>query len=262
MGTGIHEENAYHRWESGWLPSSSVQTVMRSGTYLLAPEEAASSAVQLLEVPRGAGLPSYWLDFRQPFGSYFDNFSPSDPVVNGVSIRYANSSTMPHPSKSWLIDTTPATPTLRRRAARRRADVHRCGARRLDHDPVRLAARRARADHGRERRRHDASRPERAHARRSAVARCSLAWTAASDDSGDVQHYVVRTDGALLADVYDTTALDPSPAPGRTTNYDVTPIDPAGNVGATSRIAVSVADTTPPSAPTGLVAASAARACT
>ena len=68
--------------------------------------------MQLLEVPRLVGGPSYWLDFRQPFGSWFDNFFPTDPEVNGVSIRYANSSTMPHPSKSWLIDTTPDTDTF------------------------------------------------------------------------------------------------------------------------------------------------------
>ena len=114
MGNGARQENAYHKWESGWLPPSSAQTVVRDGTYLIAPEESASSAEQLLEVPRAVALsvPSYWLDFRQPFGSYFDNFSPTDPVVQGVSIRYANSSAMPHPSKSWLIDTTPATSTF------------------------------------------------------------------------------------------------------------------------------------------------------
>ena len=52
MGTGIREENAYHRWESGWLPSSSVQRVVRNGTYLIAPVETSSSALRLLELPR------------------------------------------------------------------------------------------------------------------------------------------------------------------------------------------------------------------
>ena len=50
--------------------------------------------------------------------------------MNGVSIRYANSSTMPHPSKSWLIDTTPGHRHVRGLAARGRQDVHatRCAA--------------------------------------------------------------------------------------------------------------------------------------
>src|SRR5438309_10988324 len=109
MGNGAREENAYHRGESGWLPSSAVQTATTSGTYLIAPVESATAALQLLEVPRASGVASYWLDFRQPLVGYFDDFAPGDPAVNGVSIRYANSSSMPHPSKSWLIDTTPGT---------------------------------------------------------------------------------------------------------------------------------------------------------
>ena len=113
MGTGAHEENAYHRWESGWLPPSSAQTVVRATAPTCSrprrPRRTPCSCSRCREV---RGLPSYWLDFRQPLDGYFDNFLPTDPVVNGVSIRYANSSTMSHPSKSWLIDTTPATPSF------------------------------------------------------------------------------------------------------------------------------------------------------
>ena len=164
MGSGLRQENAYHKWESGWLPSASVQTVSRSGTYLIAPEESSSNAVQLLEVPRLVGGPSYWLDFRQPFGSWFDNFFPTDPEVNGVSIRYANSSTMPHPSKSWLIDTTPNTDTFADSALAVGRTYTDTLARRLDHDARGFAARGPRQDHPPERRRLDpAGLPGRPH---------------------------------------------------------------------------------------------------
>jgi hypothetical protein len=255
MGTGSHEESAYHRWESGWLPSSSVQTVTSSGTYLLAPEEAASSAVQLLEVPRAAGgLPSYWLDFRQPFGSWFDTFSPFDPVVNGVSIRYANSSKMEHPSKSWLIDTTPNTPTFddaplsvgstytdaEQGVSITTLAVSPLGA--LVHITVANG---------------DDTTPPSAVTGLSATRVATgvqLSWTAANDDSGTVQHYLVRRNGLQLADVYATSTIDTAPLPGRTSEYDVYPVDPAGNVGPASAINVTISDVTPPSAPPGLVA--------
>ena len=69
-----------------------------------------------------------------------------------------------------------------------------------------------------------------------------------------VQHYRVRRNGVLIADVWDTSAIDPSPLAGRTTDYDVSAVDPAGNEGPAARIEVSVADTTAPSAPTSLAA--------
>ena len=65
-----------------------------------------------------------------------------------------------------------------------------------------------------------------------------LAWTAASDDSGVVQHYRVRRNGVLLADVCDTSATDPAPLAGRTTDYDISAVDPAGNEGPAARIEV------------------------
>ena len=252
MGNGIHEENGYHRWESGWMPSSSVQTVTRSGTYLLAPLEAASSAVQLYEVPRIAGAPSYWLDFRQPFGTYFDDFSPFDPAVNGVTIRYANSSTMPHPSKSWLIDTNPETSTF--------ADAPLGVGRTFSDEYVSIttlsvsplgALVHITVPNGTDT---TPPGPVSGLSVKQTVGGLQLSWNAASDDSGTVQHYVVTRNSAPLADVYATTALDPAPIAGRTSTYVVTPLDPAGNAGAPSTIQVSVSDTTPPSAPTDLAA--------
>jgi hypothetical protein len=256
MGNGARQENAYHKWESGWLPPSSAQTVVRDGTYLIAPEDSASSAVQLLEVPREVALavPSYWLDFRQPFGSYFDNFSATDPVVQGVSIRYANSSAMPHPSKSWLIDTTPATSTFADAAlglGQTFSDPGRgVSITTLAVSPLGALVRISIANGA------DTTPPGSPSG--LTVARggdgLDFAWTPADDDSGTAQHYRLRRNGVLLADVWANTAVDPSPLAGRTSSYDVSAVDPSGNEGHAARIDVAISDVSAPAAPTDLAA--------
>jgi hypothetical protein len=254
MGSGARQENAYHKWESGWLPSDSVLSVIRSGTYLLSPEESASQGIQLLEVPRADGAPSYWLDLRQPFGTYFDTFSPSDPISHGVSIRYANSSNMPHPSKSWLIDTTPWTASFAD-APLAVGSTYTEASRGVSITTLALTPQGALVQitvaNGA-----DTSPPGPASGLTATLVGGSLkiGWTSASDDSGTVQHYRLRRNGVALADVYGDSALDPAPLGGRTSTYDVTSIDPAGNAGPTVTIQVSVADTSAPSAPIGLVA--------
>ena len=125
MGNGAREESAYHRWESGWLPSSVGADRL---TQRDLPDRARGDRDERAPAARGAARqrqPSYWLDFRQPLAGWFDDFSPGDPVVNGVSIRYANASTMAHPAKSWLIDTTPDTSDVRSMLRWRRALVQR-----------------------------------------------------------------------------------------------------------------------------------------
>jgi hypothetical protein len=253
MGTGIREESAYHRWESGWLPSSSVLRVVRNGTYLIAPIERSTSDLQLLEVPR-QGVPSYWLDFRQPLESPFENFAPSDPVVNGVSIRYANASTQPHPSKSWLIDTTPGTPTFDDAplaSGRSFGDALRGVSMTVVSTSQAGALVSVTVANGA-----DTSPPSSPSGLSSTLAGDGLRldWNPASDDSGLVQHYRVHRDGALLADLYGTSVIDPAPPIGGSATYDVTAIDPAGNFGGTARLQVAVPDTAPPTAPSGLAA--------
>jgi hypothetical protein len=253
MGTGIREENAYHRWESGWLGSSSVQRVVRNGRYLIAPVERSSTALQLLEVPR-QGVPSFWLDFRQPLESPFENFASSDLVVNGVSIRYANGSTQPHPSKSWLIDTTPGTATFDDAPlmpGRSFSDALRGVSMTVISATPAGALVSVTIANGA-----DTSPPAAVTGLSASLAGTSLRldWAAASDDSGPVQRYRVLRDGMLLADVYATSVVDAAPNVGGSAIYDVTAIDPAGNVGGTARIQVSVPDSAPPTAPGGLVA--------
>jgi hypothetical protein len=254
MGSGARQESAYHKWEANWLPAAAVRSVVRNGTYLIAPAEAPTAGVQLLEVPRAVGLPSYWLDYRQPFGSFFDTFSPTDPVVNGVSIRYANSGDMPHPAKSWLIDTNPGTDTFADAplgVGRTYTDIPR----NVSISTLAVSAQGALVQitipGGA-----DTSPP--ASATGLTAVRTGegvrIAWSASTDDSGAVQRYVVQRDGAALADVYSTSALDAAPLVGRTSGYAVTPVDPSGNVGPTTTILVLVSDAETPSAPGGLAA--------
>ena len=96
----------WHRAQLGWLPD--VQTVTTSGTYLLTPAEF-SGTPRLVRVARGDG--TYLnLEFRQPWGTLFDDFSASDPVVNGVSIRIAPATSSIVQSK--LVDANPSTTTF------------------------------------------------------------------------------------------------------------------------------------------------------
>jgi hypothetical protein len=97
-GWSGHQTTNFHKAEVGLL----APTVTSAGTYTLAPAEPPYGAgrVQAIEIPRPDGS-QLWLEFRQPYGT-FDNFAPTDPVVNGVSIRVVSPDTRSH-----LIDMTP-----------------------------------------------------------------------------------------------------------------------------------------------------------
>jgi hypothetical protein len=109
MGAGERHTSNWNKARLGWLGGSNLATATRSGTFALAAQESLTSEVQLLRIPRGDGL-FYYLELRQPFGAFFDNFAAGDPVVRGVTVRLAPdySSAVP----SHLIDTTPATETF------------------------------------------------------------------------------------------------------------------------------------------------------
>ncbi len=93
--------SSFHKAQWGWL---SEQTVRESGTYALAPAEFPVAESRLLRIPRPGGTFLY-LEHRQPFGTYFEKFSPDDPAVLGVSIRLAKD--LDEIELSRLIDTVP-----------------------------------------------------------------------------------------------------------------------------------------------------------
>ncbi len=95
-------------------PVGTSRTMDGSGIFLLtiAPEEQPlPGTIQTVIVPGAltqatAFSPDYYVEFRQPFG-FFEAFAPTDPVVNGVSIRVA-----PIAGYSYLLDATPETSTF------------------------------------------------------------------------------------------------------------------------------------------------------
>ena len=94
--------------QMGYLPTSATRTITKSGTYTLT-QASAASGVRILGIPRGDGT-WFYLEYRRPYGTYFDNFSSTDPAVNGISIRLAGSWTTI--TQSQLIDTRPTTTTF------------------------------------------------------------------------------------------------------------------------------------------------------
>ena len=97
-----------HMLELGWLAADDVATVTAGGEYTLAPLEQGTGHPKLIRIARRGSSGYFYLEYRQPFGTYFDAFDPADPVANGVTIR----ADAPPDMLAWgddliLIDTTP-----------------------------------------------------------------------------------------------------------------------------------------------------------
>jgi hypothetical protein len=115
MGSGVtrHKSN-WQKGRLGFLAKANTVTVTPgTDTHSLAPsEQPLTGQTQALRIPRRVSptegvIDYYYLDFRQPFGTYFDDFLTSDPVVNGVTIRIApDYGTF---DRTLLIDATPGT---------------------------------------------------------------------------------------------------------------------------------------------------------
>jgi hypothetical protein len=109
MGGAQRHTSNWNKARFGWLGEANRADVTATGTYVLAAQEALTADVQLLRVPRGDGL-FYYLELRQPFGSFFDNFALADPAVRGITVRLAPDYT--NTQQSRLIDTNPTTETF------------------------------------------------------------------------------------------------------------------------------------------------------
>jgi chitodextrinase len=96
------------RVQMGGLPASATKTITASGTYTLA-KSFATSGTRVIGIPRGDGS-WFYLDYRRPYGTYFDNFSTTSGAVTGVAIRLAKGWTTI--TQSSLIDTVPSTTTF------------------------------------------------------------------------------------------------------------------------------------------------------
>jgi hypothetical protein len=112
MGSGSHYQHTnFSRANFGWLSNANTVTATTAGDYSLTPiENDNSTAVKVLRIPRADTGTYLTLEFRQPFGEWFDTFSSIDPVTNGVTVRLAAGLSVP--SQTRLVDATPATLTF------------------------------------------------------------------------------------------------------------------------------------------------------
>ena len=236
----------YHKAQIGWLDPLAQQTVTTSGTYTISPMEWAAGGVQSLRIPRGASGQYFYLEYRRPFGSYFDTFSLSDPVVNGVSIRLAPDTSVIN--LSYLIDTNPLTQTFNDAplragqtftdsvdgmtvstttvtAAGATVQVTLPGSTPPPPPPPPPA---------------DTIAPSAPGTLSGSVVSgpaVALAWGAASDNTGVVGYRVYRGI-TQIGTAGGTTYTDPSPIGGTTQSYTVRAYDAAGNLGPTGNNAL------------------------
>ena len=109
MGGARHyHHTAFSRANFGWLDKADAKTVTSDGVYSFAPIEVDDPLnPSVLRIPR-ANTGSYLtLEFRQPYGMLFDNFSISDPVVTGITARIT--SDFSSAGQTQLVDATPTT---------------------------------------------------------------------------------------------------------------------------------------------------------
>lgn len=228
----------------GYLPQVATRTIVASGSYSLV-SASSGSGVRILAIPRGDGSFLY-LEYRRPYGTYFDNFSSTSAAVKGVTIRIAKGWTTI--TQSLLIDAVPSTTTFTDAPLRlgRTFRDYRSGASiyvsglgtTTAKVTIKLPA--------------DVVAPTAVGAFTAAATSTTaiaLAWTAASDNRA-VAGYRVWRDGLLIATTAPTVtrSSDASLAPGTTHTYAVRAFDSAGNQ---SAAAVATATTrSPDPAPT------------
>ena len=261
MGSASTRQHTnFSRGNFGWLQAANTLTVNIAGQYSLNPAENNDpTGVQSIRVLRTTN--SYFtLEYRRPYGSYFDNFSTSDPAVNGVTIRLAPGySTL---TQSQLVDATPETSSFSDAplpAGRTVVDpltgisftttgVSSFGATvqvdfALDTSPP--------------------SQPGSLTATPLDSSRISLAWSASSDNAA-VAGYRVYRGGGLVATVGTTSYTDSGLSASTTYSYQVVAFDAAGNTSlAASASATTLAgDTIAPSQPGNLAATAGKRKVT
>jgi hypothetical protein len=111
---GNHAARHSHGWHLerlGYLGASNVQTISAPGVYSMTSALAPTSEPTTLRIPRtrdsgGNPIDWYYLETRAR-GGVFDNFSPADPLVGGVSIRVNDNPTSS--TRSKLLDAHPGT---------------------------------------------------------------------------------------------------------------------------------------------------------
>jgi hypothetical protein len=108
---GDRHSHGWHLQRLGVLQASNVQTVSGPGVYSMTSALAPTAQPTTLRIPRtrdagGNVVDWYYLEVREQ-GGVFDDFSPLDPVLGGVSIRVNDDPTWA--TRSKLLDTHPSS---------------------------------------------------------------------------------------------------------------------------------------------------------
>jgi chitodextrinase len=235
----------------GWITGSGLQTVTTAGSYTIAAaENASATAPRAVRIPRGSTGTWFYLELRAPFGTQFDNFSPADPAVTGVSIRLSNDWTTI--IQSQLLDTTPGTSSYGD-APLAVGQSFRDPLSQVSITTTSVADGVATVSVSWAADGVAPSTPGNLAVAATGTTTARLTWTASTDNVG-VTGYEVRRGGTLLATVSTTQYSDAGLTPGTQYQYTVTAKDAAGNASgaASTSWTQPTQDTTAPTAPSNL----------
>ncbi len=245
----LHTHN-WHRYQLGFHGTGDTRTVTTSGTYALGPAAFPTAAPKLLRVARPDGSYLY-LEYRRPYGSYFETFSSTDPAVNGVTIRIAPDL---FKVQSKLIDTQPSTSSFSDAPlSAGRTFVDPIAKISVTTTSVSSSGASVKISMGTTADTTAPTAPTNLKATLSTSTSAALSWTASTDNRG-VAGYRVYRDGTHIRTTTGTTASDSGLSAGRTYRYSVSAYDAAGNVSASAAVSLTTpgaSDTTPPTTPTG-----------
>ena len=251
MGTGWQPRHtsAWNKGTAGWLTPANKVTATGANTYLIAPAGGSSPGIQSLRVPRDGTGEWFYLEFRQPFGTLFENWAPTAPAVTGVTVRLA--ADYGSMTRSKLLDATPGTATFNDAPLPAGATLNDpAHAITIICDGISPAGATVRVTVG------DDTSPPTAPSALTASrtgTTASLSWAAASDDRGVVGYRLYR-DGQQVGTPAGVSAVDSGLDRTATYAYAVRAVDAAGNLGPPSATVTAALVNAVPSAPTGLVA--------
>ena len=223
MGLYAHHSNAWHLAQLGVVTGAHVKTVSSSGTYTIQADGGAGTT--LLRVPTG-GSTARWYDLslRQPVGSFWDNFSSSSPIVNGVSLHWDPATSVI--TQSLLLDGTPGTSSFSD-AALPAGTTFSDGSNTIAVTSVTPGQATVSVLVGQTADIDAPTRPGNFTAQ-PVQGGADLAWTASTDNVGVAGYRIVRDD-AIVASTTGLGYSDRGLTPGTLHKYQVTAYDAAGN---------------------------------
>ena len=246
MGSAsTRHHNNWHRAQLGWV--SDTLTVATSGVYNLAPAEMAGGP-RMLRIARTDGT-FLNLEYRQPYGTQFDNFGATDPVVNGVSVRIApNTSSL---VQSKLIDGSPTTSGWAFGVGQSLTDP----ATNVQITVVSVSPAGASVSIQFAPDSQAPTQPGSLVASPLGSTSIRLTWAASTDNTA-VTGYRVYRGSTLVTTTTSLTFTDTGLSPSTTYGYEVRAIDAATNAStpATASATTATLDTTAPTTPTGVSA--------